>query len=358
MDIQRETIYQLLILKLTDSLKESEESYINSLIESDPEVYAWWNEIRADFAGPAQQEALDSFNTGELLRSVKDEMLQRKKRRVRKKLLLFFTAAAVLGSGMFFLLSGPPVADLSGQVVLQLANGEQVALSDSAGEQTINRILAMNENIKKYKSGTVIVPAGKSYHFKLADGTTVMMNSESRLTFPFSFSAGKREINIEGEAFLKVAADPRLPFTVYTQQTRVQVLGTSFNVNSYVPGSVKVSLKEGAVKIQTGTNTSLLKPGYQASVTNKGTEIRPFEEELELAWMEDRYLFRHNRLDEIIPVLERWYNVQIIFDNQNAAAKVVTGHIVRSDKINTVLDMLKIISDIDYYYKEDIIHIK
>ena len=110
--------------------------------------------------------------------------------------------------------------------------------------------------------------------------------------------------------------------------------------------------------MKTGTRETLLKPGYQATATGKGTETQPFDEEQDLAWMKDQYIFRHSRLDEVIPVLERWYNVRIIFDNQTAAGKVVTGHILRSDKINTVLDMLKIISNVDYYYKEDIIHIK
>jgi hypothetical protein len=358
MDIQRETIYQLLMLKLTDSLKETEESYINSLIESEPEVYALWNEIKADFAVPRQQEALQAFDTEEMMASVREEIRYRKKRRVRKSRSLFFAIAVLLGTGGFFLFREPTTADLSGKVVLQLANGEQIALSDSAGEQTPGDMLALGVNTKRNTTGTVIVPAGKSYRFKLADGTAVMVNSGSKLTFPFSFTANKREISIAGEAFLKVAANPGLPFTVHTQHTDIQVLGTSFNVNSYDSGIVKISLVEGAVKMQTGSHETLLKPGYQATATNKGTETRPFDEEQDLAWMKDQYIFRHSRLDEVIPVLERWYNVRIVFDNQTAAGKVVTGHIVRSDEIHTVLDMLKIISNINYYYKEDIIHIK
>ena len=155
-----------------------------------------------------------------------------------------------------------------------------------------------------------------------------------------------------------MASDPTLPFIVHTQHTTVQVLGTSFNVNSYDSGIVTVSLVEGAVKLQSGRNQLVLKPGYQAAASSKGIDTSAFEEEIDLAWLNDQYIFRHSRLDQLIPVLARWYNVQIVFDNQAVTGKVVTGHVVRSDEIKTVLDMLKIISNIDYYYKEDIIHIQ
>jgi transmembrane sensor len=372
MDTQRETIYQLLMLKLTDSLNQSEEGYINSLIESDPEVYAMWNEIRADFAAPRQQEALENFDTAAMLASVSEEMIRRKQRRIQKKRnILFFTIAILLGAGTFFLYERSAVEnkkDLSDEVVLQMDNGQQMELSDNtAGQTTDNGAIAIKSknntltwavNKKSSATGTLIVPAGKSYCVKLEDGTEVRMNSGSKLVFPFSFSGTRREVTITGEAFLKVASNQTLPFMVHTQHTTVQVLGTSFNVNSYDSGVVRVSLTEGAVKMLKGSNEILLKPGYQATATDKGIDTHPFEEELDLAWLKDQYIFRHNRLDEVIPVLQRWYDVRIVFDNQTAAAKVVTGHIVRSDEIKTVLDMLKAISNVDYYYKEDIIHIK
>jgi ferric-dicitrate binding protein FerR (iron transport regulator) len=369
MDSQRETIYQLLMLKLTDSLKESEEGYINSLIEGDPEVYALWNEIRGDFAGPHQKEALQSFDTGEMMISVSKEITLRKQRRLQKRKILFFTTAILLVAGTIGLYKGTDnKKDLSDNVVLQLGNGEQIALSDSSIDQMTdnnaieirsnNNTLAYIVNKKTNSTGTIIVPAGKSYRIQLSDGTEVRMNSGSKLIFPFSFSGNKREITLSGEAFLKVASDPTLPFIVHAQHTNVQVLGTSFNVNSYDSGIVSVSLVEGAVKMQSGRSEILLKPGYQAKATSKGIDTIPFEEEIDLAWLNDQYIFRHHRLDEVTPVLARWYNVQIVFDNQTAAGKIVTGHIVRSDDIKTVLDMLKIISNINYYYKEDIIHIQ
>jgi transmembrane sensor len=365
MDSQRETIYQLLMLKLTDSLTESEEGYINSLIESDPEVYILWNEIRADFAAPRHKEALQSFDTGEMLLSVTEEVKRRKHRRQQRKRTLFFTLVVLLGAGVFGLYKGADnKKDLSDNVVLQLSNGEQIALSDSSidqmtGDKAIeirsnNNTLAYTVNKRSSAIGTISVPAGKSYRIQLSDGTDVRMNSGSKMMFPFSFSGSKREITLSGEAFLNVAPNPRLPFIVHTQHTSVQVLGTSFNVNSYDSGVVTVSLLEGVVKI----NEILLKPGYRARVSSKGIDTIPFEEEIDLAWLKDQYIFRHSRMDEVIPVLARWYNVKIVFDNQTAAGKVVTGHIVRSDEIKTVLDMLKIISNINYYYKEDIIHIQ
>ncbi|SFD03226.1 FecR family protein [Chitinophaga sp. CF118] len=377
MDIQRETIYQLLLLKLTGSLEEKEEGYINSLIESDPEVWTLWNEIQADFAAPFQQEALQNFDTESLLATVSEEMIRRKQRRVRQKKTLFLSVVMLVGVGIFIYVimhTASPVennriADASKKVLLQMADGEQVNLSDSIHEQTTdhgtialsntNGLLSYKANEENSAKGTIIVPAGKDYRIRLADGTVVWMNSGSQLQFPFRFSGSSREITITGEAFIKVAANPTLPFIVHTQHTVVQVLGTSFNVNSYDSGKVTVSLTEGAVKMKTDKSEVLLKPGYQATVTaNKEIDTCVFDEENDLAWLKDQYIFRHKTLKEIIPVLERWFDVQITFDNPAIAGKVVTGHIMRSDEINTVLRMLSIISNIDYYYKENIIHIK
>lgn len=369
MDIQRDRIYQLLMLKLTDSITESEEGYINSLIESDPEVYALWKEIQSDFAAAQDKSALQKFDTDNIIAEVKTEVRRLKR---GKRVVRIFIAVTGIGIStcLFFILKDNKVEnlavkhDVTKQIQLQLTGGEQISLSEGNGEQLAENgtvILKSTNNTFVYTArkvtnttATIVVPAGKDYHVKLEDGTKVHMNSGSKLRFPFSFSGGKREITIIGEAFIEVAGNAALPFIVHTQHTTIQVLGTSFNVNSYDSGKVTVSLVQGAVKV----NEVLLKPGYAAHVSSKGTDIYSFDEESELAWRNDQYIFRHSQLKEIMPVLERWYDVQIVFDSPAVADKVVTGHIMRSDDIATVLDMLKKICNTDYYYKENTIHIR
>lgn len=369
MDIQTERIYQLLMLKLTDSITESEEGYINSLIESEPEVHALWKEIQSDFAAARDKSALQKFDTDNIIANVKAEVHRLKRGR---RVVRILAAVSTIGIGMYLylILKDNKVENLAAkhdvtkQIQLQLTDGELINLSERNGEQlaengavilnSTNNTFVYTANKVTNATATIIVPAAKDYHVKLEDGTKVHMNSDSKLQFPFSFSGGKREITIIGEAFVEVAANAALPFIVHTQHTTIQVLGTSFNVNSYDSGKVTVSLVQGSVRV----NEVLLKPGYAASVSNKGTDVHSFDEESELAWRNDQYIFRHSQLKEIMPVLERWYDVQIVFDSPAAADKVVTGHIMRSDDITTVLNMLKRICNADYYYKENTIHIR
>lgn len=371
--MHRETIYQLLILKLTGSISETDEVYVNTLIENDPEVLALWREIEQDFADPSPKEALKYFDTDELLTTVHNTIQQRRKKRAQRKKLLLFTVAILLsGITTFIYLKEYPLDKkevVMNRVQLQLSDGEKIDLYDNTTEQNTDRgaiTYSTNEKTLTYRINresntlaTLVVPAGKTYQLRLSDGTAIKLNSGSQLTFPFCFNHNSnREISIRGEAFIKVAADPGLPFIVHTQHALVEVLGTSFNVNGYDSGTVKVSLTDGAVKMITGTQSVKLKPGQQATATQKQISIQPFEEESELAWLNDRYIFRHNTLAEIIPVLERWYAVSIVFDSPLVACEVVTGHILRSDDIKTVMRMLTTISNTNYYYKEDIIHIR
>jgi transmembrane sensor len=369
MEYQTDKIYQLLMLKLTDSLKESDEGYINSLIESDEEVYALWKEIQQDFATTHQKQALQAFDSSEVVAEVKRKVLRgRRNNRVVSMLAAVISVGVVIY--LYSIIADPGVKnfaaynDVTKQVLLQLTDGEQINLSEKDREQTTdNGAVTLVSTKSKFvytatkesnATATIIVPAGKSYHVELEDGTKVHMNSGSKLLFPFRFSGGKREISLSGEAFLEVATNAALPFIVHTYKTTVQVLGTSFNVNGYDSSKVTVSLVEGAVKM----NEVLLKPGYEGTLTSQGIETHSFDEESDLAWRKDQYIFRHKTLQEIMPVLERWYDVQIVLDDPSAADKAVTGHIMRSDDIRTVMDMLKKISNTDYYYKENSIHIR
>ena len=74
----------------------------------------------------------------------------------------------------------------------------------------------------------LIVPAGRRSSLELADGTKIWVNSSSTVIYPNLFTGDKREIYVEGEAYLEVAHDSERPFYVKTQTMNVRVLGTRF----------------------------------------------------------------------------------------------------------------------------------
>lgn len=64
----------------------------------------------------------------------------------------------------------------------------------------------------------------------LADNSRIWINSGSKVIYPRTFKGKKRQIFVEGEAYLKVAHNKEKPFIVSTSAFEVEVLGTSFNI--------------------------------------------------------------------------------------------------------------------------------
>ncbi len=84
--------------------------------------------------------------------------------------------------------------------------------------------------------------------FYLPDNSKVYLNKNSKLVFPEKFAAGKREVNLSGEAFFEVA-EKNEDFFVYCQDTKTRVMGTSFNVSGYESREVEVTVITGVVEV-------------------------------------------------------------------------------------------------------------
>lgn len=160
---------------------------------------------------------------------------------------------------------------------------------------------------------------GQKYTLKLADGTRVKLNSESRISFPDQFSDSTRTIEFEGEGFFEVAKDASRPFIIKSGNISTTVLGTSFNLRaisdkrkfevSVLTGSVKVSHESGGNDI----DERYLAPRQSATFDKQSNlfNVKPFDPEVVLAWVYGSIIFENASLEEIITKLESWYGVEI-----------------------------------------------
>src|SRR5690606_10577097 len=97
-------------------------------------------------------------------------------------------------------------------------------------ERTIETLVAK----VKDQPITIRTPIGKTIAFKLQDGSTVYLNSNSQISFQWNFKhKEERRVSLNGEAFFVVSKDKTKPFIVENNGNEVKVLGTSFNVNGY-----------------------------------------------------------------------------------------------------------------------------
>ena len=94
---------------------------------------------------------------------------------------------------------------------------------------------------------------GERAQVTLSDGTTVLLNADSRIEYPVTFQGDERHVKIHGEALFKVRHDEAHPFVVSTFVSDIRVLGTTFNVLADPQERLfSTTLMEGSVRVQEG----------------------------------------------------------------------------------------------------------
>lgn len=183
------------------------------------------------------------------------------------------------------------------------------------------------------------VPRGCEYHLILSDATEVWLNSESELYFPAGFSGEERKLHLKGEAYFKVSRDTLHPFRVAAGEMVVEVLGTSFNVNAYRDdGAVRATLVEGSVRVRDTLSDfqCVLQPRQQAVLCRGKGKVSEVRLDEVVNWKQGRFLFRELPLGQIARQLERWYDVEITFREEELQQQLFTGIIKRYHTLDEV----------------------
>ena len=170
---------------------------------------------------------------------------------------------------------------------------------------------------------TLEANAGIRTHFNLPDGTVVYLNSGSSLSYPVPYDSKERKVCLSGEAYFKVTKDAKHPFIVKSGNLQVRVLGTEFNVRSYSPIDVRVTLITGKVAgggvcgIYTcGIHSVEMMPGQSAQLSSDGTfAVNEVDIESFLYWKEGFFYFDDVALVDMMKEIGRWYNIDIEFRN-------------------------------------------
>ncbi|PSL30694.1 FecR family protein [Chitinophaga ginsengisoli] len=379
MSLDRDFIENLIIQDICGTITPSDKAVLKDAIDKNPELWLLQQEMMRKFQTPDVQEARrqlrESFNARDIIR---EERRRKRARNMRRAGAI----TAVVGVIAFFSVkyvsfhsSSEKVSAMIAaagnkprQVVLQLPDGETIALDTveqklNAGPIAIsthsNTLSYQSTNTNNRERATLIVPPGKDYTIHLNDGSEIHLNSGTRLIFPLQFLDDRREIIIDGEAYVKVARQPGKPFIVRLPEATIQVLGTEFNVNTYDIGVQRVALVNGAVKVKTKMDSLVLKPGMEAVTTDQGMKAGVFDASEVLAWREGKYYINDATLYEVSRVLTRWYGKTVVIDNKKAGQQRFTGMIDKTQPIEVTLDGLKLTNRIDYSTdKNGVIHIK
>lgn len=320
------------------------------------------------------------FNTEKALSKLKN------RKQVKRRGILSWIAAAsvvvIAGVSAWILLSQEPDVDnLSvtekfepgkAIVTLEMASGLKYrldTLSSVVRNNRVNVAFDNNDGVLKIKEqdsladgatkeigyNTVNVPYGGTYTVELCDGTKVYLNSGTTLEFPSRFDGKVRSVILKGEAYFDVARNVSKPFVVEVDEMKVKVLGTSFNVKSYVdePG-VYTTLVEGSVAIlRDGQPEKKIKPGEQAYY-NKGVgtlSIAEVDVNEFTSWKDGLFYFKDIALEEILRIVSRWYDLEVFYMNQGAKSVIYSGKLPMYSSVEDVLRKFEISGDVRFELK-------
>lgn len=243
------------------------------------------------------------------------------------------------------------------RATLTLGNGTVIDL-DSAGKGVISRQGAAN--VLKTADGrityqadkatkgaslynTISTPRKGTYQVTLPDGSRAWLNAESSIRFPAAFSADRRELEMTGEVYLDIAQDPRRPFYVKSGGIDVQVLGTEFDIQNYKnEPSARVTLVNGAVKVQLHSQSRILSAGQQAQLTAE-TAISVIDRpdiDQATAWKSGFFKFKNADIRSIMREIERWYDVDVDYHMHDFSA-TYGGRIRRDLPLSQLLRLLQ-----------------
>lgn len=232
---------------------------------------------------------------------------------------------------------------------------------------------------------TVQTKPGSKSRVTLPDGTLVVLNAGSVLSYPNDFGQKKREVQLTGEGYFDVVKMAEYPFVIHTPTIDVKVLGTTFNVRAYgdeahtettlISGGVEVTVHdERRQRITLSPHEKLLvanaivkqelkepettgekdKAGAITADNSKSLiileKIEPDRKDStiqETAWIDNKFVYRSESFSQLIKRIARWYDITVECDNQELLNSPFTGN-VQQESLEQLLKVLQQTKHFEY----------
>lgn len=317
-------------------------------------------------------------------------------RKAVRKLMPYAAAASVViavtvmlwegGENRVFEFNDHPVTEQSvkeavsvpQQVTLTLENGSEVELGEgqeyqseyakSQGESIVyGSEEAFGSEKEQLAYNEITVPRGKSFNLTLSDQTRLWINSESKVRYPVKFSPDKERMVelVYGEVYLDVTPSEEnngTAFVLRTSEQELRVLGTAFNVRAYKGASgIATTLVEGRIAVTVNDQRHILNPSDQLvyNRTEKVARMQKVDPIYYTSWKDGILNFEGMPLENIMRSIGRWYDVEVVFENDEPRSEHFSGVVRRSQTIEQIIAMLQATDDQTHFtINNDTIYVK
>jgi hypothetical protein len=250
------------------------------------------------------------------------------------------------------------------KALLILEDGTQVALSpeiafkNKVAQSKGDRLEYTNVNAQHHTVFNYLeVPRGGQYQLKLADGTEIWLNADTKIKYPIAFQPGEtRTVELlYGEAYLVVSPSSKHQgdaFKIIAKGQEVKVIGTVFNLKAYNDEEkIYTTLVEGEVHIAAKGKHAELHPGEQSAWDPSTNQLSKstVDVKYDTAWIRGHFYFKDKPLSEIMQVLSRWYDVHISFDSPELQKVKFSGLLSKKQTIEEILTGIQNTNSISAY---------
>ncbi|MFY7889143.1 MAG: FecR family protein [Spirosomataceae bacterium] len=303
-------------------------SFRRWVLESDEEDYLFWtnwivaNPDKEVYINSARKmvlsiiKAYDNISDAEIAEELArlDERIEQKEQKVWHRMLWFMQHRGLQVAAVLLAFWG---------LWVWLKNDNDSSLGTY---EDLTNLIVSDERLEQVNN------TNKLMVVTLSDGSSIVLEKGSRLSYPRHFKNGKREVVLSGEAFFEIAKDPTMPFYVYTNRLVTKVLGTSFTIHEDTQNHhIRVVVKTGRVSVfartedniaqQHSTNKLIglvLTPNQQVTFNENDLQlVRTLVETPEVVQLpiqQQQFNFDRTPISEVFTSLEKFYGLKIIYD--------------------------------------------
>ena len=367
------TIHKIIVKFLNKEATQDELEKLDIWLKDNKNIRAFNHFVRTEYLTTLCMGEYNLEKAKELINQKVKTSRRKRNVRIYKRVSIAASILLVVGLSFFnwndkssstVVQNAQEIEGGSNKAILTLGNGNQVALEkgknyktgsvSSNGEELV--YAPQNENgaaNEKVLFNYLTIPKGGQFFVQLSDGTKVWLNSDSKLKYPTKFIENEtRKIElVYGEAYLQVSPSSKhngASFNILTKTQEVNVLGTEFNIKAYNDDDeISTTLVEGKILVQKGEKKQILSPNQQSRTSEDSSAIQVVEIDAsqEVSWMSGMFTFNEESLGEMMKVLSRWYDVDVVFESAERRDYVFTGILERTKSFADILELIEATSD-------------